>query len=374
MESFDNLEREWCALDAVPIKKWTLPDFYLAARLCKMMMKSNKLQGKRIHEQQNIIKDQTEQITYMSKQLTALWEANNSRMTIYEQLEDKVHNFEKVNQCLTSKVVEHKKRGRQLNSNLIELEDKCCNLERTVTSLQEEIRASKLKCSTPVVDRSSGRVCNKFVCDVSLQLDFTPQDFCNSTFAHQDVVTRGIQTDPQESELEQEVLGLKEQISTLTTELDNVYSQHKRDQITITDLELEVETAQMERSNCESKLSMYLDKQDGKSLYEELSFVANDQQSFCQRCSNIIDDEDEFRAGDDDDTATVGAVDGTTTDEKKDDVPVTITNEIELKDDNVETATGYAWRRRPLVPTGQMVRELVNKYEALVNSLKNSVF
>lgn len=368
--SFANLEREWNALSIIPIDDWTLLDFRLSAQLAAMLIECNRQQEMKINQQKRAIEEQQQEINYTNRQLSALWEVGKSRLKIYEQLEYNVNDLEKVNRRLIEETNNRKKRERNFTNNIVELEDKCHLLQTKVDDLSRELNITKMKYSVPKGSSSSARFAPdesdadaNYVTCTSMQVDFTASNLCNSTILEIER-NQSTQTEPEDNELEREVYDLKEHISTLNNTLCNLQIQHDRAQIVISDLQLEVKTVQNERDNYETQLSVYLHRDDDmKSLLEEFSILEQKQQS-CKLLNDISDESNNNNKIEpfcermpDKELATVELHNDV------DDVSPSC-------DEGLQAADPSEARRRTI--NGGMVRELVEQYELLVNSLTHA--
>jgi len=105
-------------------------DLQLAAELGKTLLERNRELENSLKHQQAIIDDQAQEIEYLTKQTAALREVNDSRLRIYEQLEDAIADLEKTNNRLDDESKGDKGKIKSLCSNVDILEARCEELQR----------------------------------------------------------------------------------------------------------------------------------------------------------------------------------------------------------------------------------------------------
>lgn len=111
-------------------------DLQLAAELGKTLLERNQELEDTVRQQQAIIDEQAQELQHLSRQACSLREVNESRLKIYEQLEQTVAELEKSNQRLQQESRSDKKRIRSLSSSVDLLEKKCEELQELADNLR----------------------------------------------------------------------------------------------------------------------------------------------------------------------------------------------------------------------------------------------
>lgn len=127
----DNLEN--CAEDD---REWYENDLQLAAELGMALLKRNQELENIVYQKQLIIDDQLQEIELLTRQANTLRELNESRLKVYEQLEQSISELEKINQKLHCESSVDKKRIQNLCNSVELLEKKCEELESMVDDLR----------------------------------------------------------------------------------------------------------------------------------------------------------------------------------------------------------------------------------------------
>ncbi|XP_064478844.1 cerebellar degeneration-related protein 2-like isoform X2 [Ornithodoros turicata] len=112
----------------------------LAAELGKTLLERNQELEETVRQQQLLIEEQAQEIEYLSRQTVSLREVNESRLKIYEQLEQNVAELEKSNQRLQQESRADKKRIKSLCTSVDILEKKCEELQEVADSLNSSSR------------------------------------------------------------------------------------------------------------------------------------------------------------------------------------------------------------------------------------------
>ncbi|KAG1669347.1 Cerebellar degeneration-related protein 2-like [Nymphon striatum] len=128
-----------------PTKDWYESDLQLAAELGKTLLERNKELDGSLKQCQNVIDDQELEIQYLTKQVVALREINDSRLKVYEQLEGAIADQERKNSKLVHDSVSDKKVIKSLKSNVEALEKRCEDLIGMVNELRNTHEAMKEK-------------------------------------------------------------------------------------------------------------------------------------------------------------------------------------------------------------------------------------
>jgi len=118
-------------------------DLQLAAELGKTLLERNRELENSLKHQQAIIDDQAQEIEYLTKQTAALREVNDSRLRIYEQLEDAIADLEKTNNRLDDESKADKSKIKSLCSNVDILEARCEELQRGLDDARCQERQRK---------------------------------------------------------------------------------------------------------------------------------------------------------------------------------------------------------------------------------------
>ncbi|CAN8002330.1 unnamed protein product [Ixodes hexagonus] len=115
-------------------------DLQLAAELGKTLLERNQELEDTVRQQQVLIEEQAQELQHLSRQACSLREVNESRLKIYEQLEQTVAELEKSNQRLQQESRADKKRIRSLSSSVDLLEKKCEELQELADNLRLSLR------------------------------------------------------------------------------------------------------------------------------------------------------------------------------------------------------------------------------------------
>lgn len=107
----------------------------MAAELGKTLLERNQELEETARQQQFIIEEQAQELEYLTRQTVSLREVNESRLKIYEQLEQNVAELEKTNQRLQQESRSDKKRIKSLCTNVDLLEKKCEELQDLLDNL-----------------------------------------------------------------------------------------------------------------------------------------------------------------------------------------------------------------------------------------------
>lgn len=115
-------------------------DLQLAAELGKTLLERNQELEDTVRQQQVLIEEQAQELQHLSRQACSLREVNESRLKIYEQLEQTVAELEKSNQRLQQESRADKKRIRSLSTSVDLLEKKCEELQELADNLRLSLR------------------------------------------------------------------------------------------------------------------------------------------------------------------------------------------------------------------------------------------
>ncbi|KAL0272453.1 UNVERIFIED_CONTAM: hypothetical protein PYX00_005413 [Menopon gallinae] len=118
-------------------------DLQLAAELAKNLLARNKELENCVKQCQTTIEEQTQEIEYLSKQMTALRKTNDDRIRIYEQLEVSIQDLERANQRLALDSSTDKKQIKSLCAYRDSLEERCEELQKALDEARSQQKEKK---------------------------------------------------------------------------------------------------------------------------------------------------------------------------------------------------------------------------------------
>ncbi|GAB1606252.1 cerebellar degeneration-related protein 2-like [Argonauta hians] len=242
-------------------------DLQLAAEIGKALLESNKDLESQTVQLQTTNAEQAQELDFLTKQLEALRQVNESRMRIYEELDKNVQELEKTNQRLVTDHRADKHRIETLQEEVSELEvrngELQAKVEELVTAERQREKAERRKTmSVPSLH------------DINYE-DFFPTSFPNWS-ANQ--FKQGLHLNPYETEIRK----LQDTVRKLKTQ--QASDKRKRE-----DFEVEVAVLIQDNQNLESKVDD-LEKRlmDTNKLEAELKQLQLRSEKVCRRCGNEI--------------------------------------------------------------------------------------
>ncbi|XP_057659162.1 cerebellar degeneration-related protein 2 isoform X2 [Diorhabda carinulata] len=305
MASFKDLQLDWSMLQTE--ENWTIADLQLAAELGKTLLERNKELEISLKQHQNVIEDQAQEIEYLTKQVVALREVNDSRLRIYEQLEVSIQDLERANHRLVLENSSDKKQLKTLNITLDTLESKIDDLQTTNDDLKVQLEILRKKTqrnaelATPtnsketIVLRHVDRLDEEVTSDSSA---ITENDKNSKTTSQSpasncpEINNYNETTQKQEGENETDM----EQVSQLLSQLSKTRAQCNRDERRIAELEEQLSTLVQQNQALENQvvqLSYKGDDLNMKSMHEELTTLEEVRQGqMCSRCLRTMEQND----------------------------------------------------------------------------------
>lgn len=242
-------------------------DLQLAAEIGKALLERNKELERETIQLQSINGEQALEIDYLTKQLEALRQVNDSRMRIYEELDKNVQELEKNNQRLITDARAGKHRIETLLESLSGMEIKNEELQQKVdemvtTERQREKAERRKTMSVPSLH------------EINYD-DFFPTSFpCWSNNQYK----QGLHLNPYETEIR------KLQDTVRKLRVQETIEKRKRE-------EFEIEVAVMieDNQNLEAKVEE-LERRlmDTNKLEAELKQLQLRSEKICRRCGNEI--------------------------------------------------------------------------------------
>ncbi|KAK3932556.1 Cerebellar degeneration-related protein 2-like, partial [Frankliniella fusca] len=294
----------------------------LAAELGKTLLERNKELETTLRQQQTVIDDQTQEIEYLTKQTAALREVNDSRLRIYEQLEVSILDLERANQRLALDSAADKKHIKTLCVNIDSLEARCEELQKQSDELQKQLER---KTSGPSSNNNTKK---------------------SDGFA--------------------DASNLEDEVDRLRGEVQELKAQRLRDQRRSSKLEEQVQALVQENQVMEEQLQVFQHKEeDMKSLQEEITTLEEIRSGqLCGRCTQKMGsplgplheslqllEQCDGGAAEDGDEEDVSVIDSFVSDSQRASVLLQLQER----------------------PSENPYRDLVQKYEALVQIQSNSV-
>lgn len=253
---------------------WYQNDLQLAAELGKALLERNReLEAQIIHLQQ-INNEQNLEIEYITRQLETVRDSSESRMRIYEELDRTSQDLEKTNQRLLIDAKTDKQRIEKLMTTVLQLEEKCDNLEKKVDDMKAEEKRLKQKQqkqdSRRAVSLASLREKER---DPYLK-DIMNED-CHWTYNNQ---FKKLPLNP----YEQEIKNLQEAVKQLKAQA--LIDKRKKE-----DLETEVSLLWEENAGLEKKVrSLEDDVKENGYLKFEIQRQKLNLGKYCKKCSSDL--------------------------------------------------------------------------------------
>ncbi|XP_029710863.1 uncharacterized protein LOC109397859 isoform X1 [Aedes albopictus] len=380
-------------------QQFILDDLQLAAELGKTLLERNKELETSLKHHQNIIEDQAQEIEYLTKQNGALREVNDSRMKIYEQLEVSIQDLERDKYKLALENQAEKKHVKTLCRNIETLESKVEELGKTLDDVRRQLEAERKKNERLQNDSSDGRRNGKDGVllrpvgsdlgdgdasgpeeDEITEIDTSrPENF---SFAFRDQSHSTDVTDGSHLGISQHQQNLSdlnlaeenEELIRIMQELEKTRKCFIAEQNRVAELEEQLAAIAQENQILQSKIVQINTTEEMKSVHEELSILEEvrlvGQGQMCTRCLRGF--EDRTGPGDDDESILTG----TEGDDRSlmdliqnADAPQVYRSSVTIKTTSPKPDTldlSGASSNNPY-------RELVAKYEALLEVQRNSV-
>ncbi|XP_065074937.1 uncharacterized protein centrocortin isoform X2 [Ochlerotatus camptorhynchus] len=368
-------------------------DLQLAAELGKTLLERNKELETSLKHHQNIIEDQAQEIEYLTKQNGALREVNDSRMKIYEQLEVSIQDLERDKYKLALENQAEKKHAKTLCRTIETLESKVEELNKTVDDVRRQLEAERKKNERLQNDTNGGRNGKDGVLlrpvgsdagdgDISgpeedeiTEIDTSrPENF---SFAFRDQSQSTDVTDGSSflhSKYQQQNLSdlnlaeENEELIRIMQELEKTRKCFIAEQNRVAELEEQLAAIAQENQILQSKIVQINTTEEMKSVHEELSILEEVRQGqMCTRClrgfeDRGVDDESIITGTEEDDRSLMDLIQNT-------DTPQVYRSSVTIKTSSPKPDT----LDLSVASSNNPYRELVEKYEALLEVQRNSV-
>ncbi|XP_055618411.1 keratin, type II cytoskeletal 2 epidermal isoform X2 [Toxorhynchites rutilus septentrionalis] len=369
-------------------------DLQLAAELGKTLLERNKELETSLKHHQNIIEDQAQEIEYLTKQNGALREVNDSRMKIYEQLEVSIQDLERDKYKLALENQSEKKHTKTLCRNIESLEAKVEELNKTLEDVRRLLESERKKNERLQNDSGSGRGGRNHVQlkpalsdgegndsgpdeDEITEIDTSKPESFSFAFRDQSQstdVTDGSHLGNSFSHLQQQhqlsdlnLAEENEELIRIMHELEKTRKCFIAEQNRVAELEEQLAAIAQENQILQSKIVQINTTEEMKSVHEELSILEEVRQGqMCTRClrgfEDRPDDESIITGTEDDDRSLMDLIQNT-------DVPQVYRSTVTIKASSPKPDT------LDLSGSGSNnpYRELVEKYEALLEVQRNSL-
>ncbi|XP_058829158.1 uncharacterized protein LOC131688709 isoform X2 [Topomyia yanbarensis] len=415
MTSYNELNFEWSILCGKDYRDWDHSDLQLAAELGKTLLERNKELESSLKHHQNIIEDQAQEIEYLTKQNGALREVNDSRMKIYEQLEVSIQDLERDKYKLALENQAEKKHAKTLCRNIETLEAKVEDVNKTLDEVRRQLEAERknnerLRSDGGAGGGGGGCGSGRGVKD-AIQLrpvNFDIDDGASGSGPDEDEITEIDTTKPENfsfafrdqshstdvtdsshnsftnlqlpnhhNSLQQQQqqhhmndLNLteeNEELIRIMQELEKTRKCFVAEQNRVAELEEQLAAIAQENQILQSKIVQINTTEEMKSVHEELSILEEVRQGqMCTRClrgfEDRADDESIITGTEDDDRSLMDLIQNT-------DAPQVFRSSVTIKTSSPKPDTldlSNASSNNPY-------RELVEKYEALLEVQRNSL-
>lgn len=203
-------------------RDWYESDLQLAAELGKTLLERNQELECNLKQYATYIEEQSQEIKFLTQQLSALRDVNESRLKLYEQLETSIAEFDRTNIKLQQESIADKKKIKSLNNTVNFLEKRCEDLQ----ILAEELKNAK---ESGEISHETKRNDNEFV--------IKPQDVPRT----------------QENEYEDEICKLKASLSRAKSNIAREKRQRE-------EVELEYSFLLQENMSLQKQLECYKEK------------------------------------------------------------------------------------------------------------------
>ncbi|XP_055526574.1 uncharacterized protein LOC129719162 isoform X2 [Wyeomyia smithii] len=401
MASYNELNFEWSMLCGKDYRNWNHSDLQLAAELGKTLLERNKELESSLKHHQNIIEDQAQEIEYLTKQNGALREVNDSRMKIYEQLEVSIQDLERDKYKLALENQSEKKHVKTLCRNIETLEAKVEELNKTLDDFRHQLEAERKKNDRlrsdgaengeksakelvqlqPVnfdgddgngsgpdedeiteIDTSKPENFSFAFRDQSHSTDVTDCSHTGNSFALLQVPS-GQQQHMTDLNLTEE----NEELIRIMQELEKTRKCLIAEQNRVAELEEQLAAIAQENQILQSKIVQINTTEEMKSVHEELSILEEVRQGqMCTRClrgfEDRADDESIITGTEDDDRSLMDLIQNA-------DAPQVYRSSVTIKTSSPKPDT----LDLSGTSSNNPYRELVEKYEALLEVQRNSL-
>lgn len=396
MASYNELQFDWSML--CNETSWTRSDLQLAAELGRTLLERNKELESSLKHHQNIIEDQAQEITYLSKQVTALREVNDSRVRIYEQLDVSIQDLERANHRLAVENASEKKHNKTLCDRIENLESKIDELtkhldetkklldferrknERLLSKQQEKTETTKIEpfsdsygdsfignlkpspntTFNDKVNSSELNYSDEFTESTLNNLECSNGYFWNSLTPDYRKKSKGLTDDSDVvNNSSDEIKEKDETIRKKDNEIALMRKNFVIEQQKVAELEDQIINFYNENQKLQGRIAQINTNEEMKSVHEELSILEEVRQGqMCNRCLRNIDDkqsiaDSSIMGGDDDeDRSIMDIINGTGNHDLRPTVQIKDGEKSDLHSMHVSSPNPY--------------RELVEKYEALL--------
>ncbi|XP_067128452.1 cerebellar degeneration-related protein 2-like [Centruroides vittatus] len=204
-------------------RDWYESDLQLAAELGKTLLERNRELECNLRQYATYVEEQNREIEFLTGQLSATKDVNESRLKLYEQLETSIAEFDKINIKLQQESTVDKKKIKSLDNTVNLLEKRCQDLE----TLVEELKSTR-------------------------EYGETPREIAERNHCHVPVKTKDVFRN-KENEYEEEICKLKASLSKAKSGAARERRQRE-------ELELELSFLLQENTTLQKQLECYKEK------------------------------------------------------------------------------------------------------------------
>ncbi|XP_058443356.1 uncharacterized protein LOC131425442 isoform X2 [Malaya genurostris] len=405
MASYNELNFEWSMLCGKDYRDWNHSDLQLAAELGKTLLERNKELESSLKHHQNIIEDQAQEIEYLTKQNGALREVNDSRMKIYEQLEVSIQDLERDKYKLALENQAEKKHAKTLCRNIETLEAKVEELNKTLDEVRRQLEAERKKNERlrndggternakdqiqlrPVnfdvddaggsgpeedeiteIDTTKPENFSFAFRDQSHSTDVTDSSHLGNSFSHLQLPNHhNSQQQHQHRITDLNLTEENEELIRIMQELEKTRKCFVAEQNRVAELEEQLAAIAQENQILQSKIVQINTTEEMKSVHEELSILEEVRQGqMCTRClrgfEDRADDESIITGTEDDDRSLMDLIQNA-------EAPQVYRSSVTIKTSSPKPDT----LDLSGTSSNNPYRELVEKYEALLEVQRNSL-
>lgn len=253
---------------------WYQSDLQLAAELGKALLERNRELEAQVIQLQQINNEQNMEIEYITRQLETVRDSSESRMRIYEELDRTSQELEKTNQRLQIDGKTDKQRIEKLMKTVLQLEEKCDDLEKKVEEMKAEEKRLKQK-QQKQDNRRAVSLASLREKERNPYLKDILNEDCHWTYNNQ---FKKLPLNP----YEQEIKNLQEAVKQLKAQA--LIDKRKKE-----DLETEVSLLWEENSGLEKKVrSLEEDVKENSYLKFEIQRQKLNLGKYCKKCSNDL--------------------------------------------------------------------------------------
>ncbi|XP_061175434.1 cerebellar degeneration-related protein 2-like [Saccostrea echinata] len=253
---------------------WYQNDLQLAAELGKALLERNRELEAQVIQLQQINNEQNMEIEYITRQLETVRDSSESRMRIYEELDRTSQELEKTNQRLLIDGKTDKQRIEKLMKTVLQLEEKCDDLEKKVDDMKAEEKRLKQK-QQKQDNRRAVSLASLREKERNPYLKDILNEDCHWTYNNQ---FKKLPLNP----YEQEIKNLQEAVKQLKAQA--LIDKRKKE-----DLETEVSLLWEENSGLEKKVrSLEEDVKENSYLKFEIQRQKLNLGKYCKKCSNDL--------------------------------------------------------------------------------------